>query len=141
MQSSVDSVSFVHSYFNLRPEEIMERGFIKIRDKSGAWKWVNNGMREIHEPCLTFYRTWNKIFRLRVDYSIPKLLYGSNIGLPCSEEIQDSLVLISNNVKDRIGFIFDAFTADTCRIHYAFNQITDIHEVKRLIAHYANFEV
>lgn len=141
MLGSVDSISLVRSYPNLRPEELKELGFTKKRSESGSWIWFNNGMREIHEPLLTFYRTWARIFRLRVDFNIPNLLFGSNIYLPDFSDIQDSLVLVSNNLKERTLLKFDAFSAQVCRIHYAFNQISDVKDVRRVIAHYASFKV
>lgn len=76
MLGSVDSTSFVLTYPNLRPEAIVELGFAKKKDSFGSWTWFDNGMREIYEPQLTFYRTWNRMFRLRVDINFAKLFHG-----------------------------------------------------------------
>ena len=141
MLGSVDSLSLVRSFPKLRFEEIKELNFNKKKSEFGSLTWFDNGMREIHEPSLNFYRTWGKIYRLRVDINIPKLLYGSNIQLPSFPDLQALLELVSNNVKLRTRLKFDAFSADTCRIHYAFNQISEIDEVRRVIAHYASFNV
>ncbi len=141
MLGSVDSFSIVRSFPKLRLEEIKELNFPKKKSKFGSLTWFDNGMREIHEPSLSFYRTWGKIYRLRVDINIPKLFYGSNILLPNLDDIQEILDLVSNNVKTRTGLKYDAFSADTCRIHYAFNQTSKIDEVRRIIDHYAGFNV
>ena len=141
MLGSVDSVSVVSSYPTLRPEEVEEFGFNKKRSKFGSYSWFDNGMSEIHEPQFTFYQTWGKIFRLRIDFNAAKLFYGSNILLPSITDIQDVLVLVSNNVKQRTGLYFDAHSAKICRIHYAFNKMSDIDDVKHIIGYYANYKV
>ena len=141
MLGSVDSLTIVCSYPRLQIEDIKELNFTAKRGRFGSLSWFDNGLPGIHEPQLTFYPTWRKIYRLRVDLNIPKLYYGSNILLPNSADIREIFPLVSNNVEVRTGQKFDAFRADTCRIHYAFNRVSEIDEVKRVIAHYAGFDV
>ncbi len=141
MLASVDSISLVSSFPKLRSEEIAELNFSKKKGKFGSWTWFDNGMPGIYEPQLTFYRTWNSIFRLRLDFNIPKLFYGSNVNLPSIEEIHESLFLVSNNLTERTGLKFDAFKADTCRIHYAFNQIYPVEDVKPVIGFFSRVTI
>lgn len=98
-------------------------------------------MVEIHEPQLTFYSTWDRVYRLRVDLNIPKLYYGSNINLPNPKDLRDILPLVSNNVKERTGFNFDAFGAEIHRIHYAFNHQSENNNVKSVIDCYKDYKI
>ncbi|HMS41116.1 MAG TPA: hypothetical protein PKE69_12875 [Pyrinomonadaceae bacterium] len=141
MQGSVDSLSLVHTYPGLRPEDLASLDFKKKRDSFGSWKWFDNGMVEIHEPQLTFYRTWGGIYRLRVDLNIPKLFYGWNALLPNKKDLRDIFGLISNNVSQRTMVDFNALTAETHRIHYAFNQQTKNEAANGVIAHYKDYKV
>jgi hypothetical protein len=140
MTGSVDSTSFILSYPKLQVEDVMKLGLSKKRDKFGSWAWFDNGIREVHEPQITFYRTFGKIFRLRVDANIGTIYHGSNIHLPRFDEINNGLLLISNNIKERTGLEYDAFKADICRVHYAFDHNYN-DNVKRVIDHYANYSV
>jgi hypothetical protein len=141
MLGSIDSTALIHSYPSLRREDLEQLDFVKKRDAFGSWKWINNGMREVNEPQLTFYRTWSRIFRLRVDMNIAKLFRGSNIELPTADEINDGLIFTGNNIKHRTGLRFNAFTAEVRRVHYAFNQIYPDNEVKRVIRYYSDYNL
>lgn len=141
MIGSIDSTALVHSYPGLRAEDLEQLDFIRKRDAFGSWKWIDNGMREIHEPQLTFYRTWNRVFRLRVDMNIAKLFRGSNIELPTFDEINEGLIFTENNIKHRTGLKFNAYTAEMRRVHYAFNQIYPNNEGKRVIAYYSGYQL
>lgn len=143
MTSSIDSIAIVHSYPRVPPDEdLIALGFSKKRGKKlGSFTWFNNGLRETHEPRISIYETWNKTFRLRVDLSIPNLLFGNNIQLPNENEINEALELVSNNVQQRTGLKFDAFEANTCRVDYAFNRIYKFDQPKAVMARYAHFNI
>ncbi len=144
MLASIDSIAFVHSYRQIPSSaELTERGdFVEKKGKKiDSLKWISNGLRETNEPRLTIYETWNKIFRLRVDLSVPNLLFGANIQLPNESEIQKALEIVSNNVKQRTGIEFDSFSAEMCRVDYALNLKFNAEQVKSVIARYRHFDV
>ena len=142
MPPSIDSIGFVHSYRELPPdEELSERRWIKKKGKNDSIKWINNGLKGTNEPRLSLYKTWDGIYRLRADLSIPKLLFGANLQLPDEAEIREALEIISNNIEIRSGLEFDAFSADMCRLDYSVNLEFDPKLVKAVIGRYRNFDV
>lgn len=140
MLGSVDSISSVRSFPKLRTEAIRELNFPKKKGKFG-FSWFDNGNRELHEPTLSFYQNFYGIYSLRVDFNFSKFLYHSNIDLLNLNDIEKVLSLVNNNINKRTGLNFDIFSANTCRIHYAFNQKVATTDVQPIIDYYKNFNV
>lgn len=143
MLTSVDSIALVRSYRHIpSPNELGALGFVAKKNHiRESTKWINNGLKGINEPRIIFYETWDKTNRLRIDLSIPNLLFGANIQLPNQGEIWQALEIISNNVEQRTGLKFDSFSAEMCRVDYALNLDFDVNQVKPVIERYRNFEV
>lgn len=141
MIGSVDSTSFVKSFPKLTNDDIAKLDFFKKRDKFGSWVWFDNGIREVFEPQITFYKTWGGIMRQRVDVNFAKLFHGSNIHLPTLDEIQDGLLLTQNNIYERTGLKYEISRAEMCRVHYALNKRYEFGELKKVIGRYANYRI
>lgn len=143
MQGSIDTIALVRSYRQIPPfDELSELGgFIRKFGSNGEPCFISNGMKDVHEPRISIYKTWDKTSRLRVDLSVPRLLFGANVKLPSGEEIEQALELVSNNVEQRTGLKFDAFSADACRNDYAANLIFEGQQIKLVMKRYRNFNV
>lgn len=92
-KGSVDTLAMVHNCESmLFPQELLDRGFISRPGKlADSFIWFHNGLRDTHEPRLTFYQTWERIWRLKAEMSIPKLLFGNNVQLPTPGEINEAI--------------------------------------------------
>lgn len=126
MIESVDTLGMVHRISRRpSPEELIERGFQSAPGTiPSSITWFHRGSRAKYTPRLFFYELWGGGFGLRADVSLPKFIYGNNISLPSTRELNEALERISHWITREIRLSFDAFTASTCRIDYATNYET-----------------
>lgn len=143
MISSVDSISMNCPVRRLPPTEfLIDRLFHRKKGSlPGTFKWINNGMPEVYEPQLTYYQTWERNWRLRVDLSAPRIFNGHNIQLLDDEKLPEVMALVSNNVTLRSGTELDALKTKMCRTDYAVNLINQSMSPKAILAHYSRYKV
>jgi hypothetical protein len=137
---SVDTIAFVKDC-NLPPTHILKKMGAKRKWTIFGRKWILNGLKGTNEPRITFYPTFFRSYRIRVDVELSKLFYGYNVRLLINDEINDALHLISKNVEDRTGIPFDAFNIPLCRIDYAVNLRYEPLVVRKFLYRYFQFDV
>jgi hypothetical protein len=120
LSGSIDSLTMVKNCNAI--SNAAELGFESRPGRfAGSLVWFDNGIRETHEPRVTLYQTWAGIWRVKAELSIPKLLFGNNVDLPTSHEIDEAITLASNNISHRTKSNFDSFSAQVARVDFALN--------------------
>lgn len=143
LNGSIDSLRMRHFCSSIpTPGQLIDRGFHRKPGKlEGSTKWCHNGDIDKYEPSLTYYQVWDGSWQLRVDASIPKLLFGDNVILPDPDLIPEALSLLSDNVLLRTGRSFDAFSALVCRVDFAANLRCEGPLSRPLIEHYSRVRI
>jgi hypothetical protein len=124
-----DTVIFRKLTKLLSSDELIERGFRRVRGSRVGARWAKNV--EVNDFCvlkLSWYEVFNKGY-LTAEVSLPKLLYGNNVEMITPADIPVALENLSNLVTYHTKIYFNAARATATRLDVCFNWKTSPSDV------------